>query len=133
MLPPLATELTESLVGEMVEDQVADDDWVVRIAGERGEVMAKPAMRLRQVGRGRAEVKARDVRPARGETLPQLAGARAQFQDALAGMEQGRQRPFEPTVIAHQAVDDAQVAATVPGIGMVGRKRIEQLGVQPAR
>jgi hypothetical protein len=35
-------------------------------------------------------------------------------------------------VVAHEAIDHPQVAATVPGIGVIGRERVEQLGLKRA-
>jgi hypothetical protein len=80
-----------------------------------------------------AEIETGDGHPARCETLRQFTGASAEFQDGLPGPEQGWQRSLEPTMIAHDTVDYAQVPAAVNGVRMVGWKRVEQLGVKHAR
>ena len=54
-----------------------------------------------------------------------FARARADFKDGFAGRGASGQRAGEPSMVAHQRVDDAQVAPAAARIRMIVRQRIQ--------
>ena len=67
------------------------------------------------------------------ETFAKLARARTDFQDPVSRLNEGTNGPLKPPVVAHASVDEPKIAATVHCIGVMGRKRVEELRLNRAR
>jgi hypothetical protein len=89
------------------------------------------ASRRPGIGTG-PEIKTGHRHAASCETESKLTRARADFQQWFAGTQERRQSAFEPAMIPDNLVRQTEVATIVQRIGMVGGKRIEQLGLKGA-
>jgi hypothetical protein len=72
------------------------------------------------------------MRAAAGQFAGQFAEAGAEFEHAFACADEGRECAYEPAHVAHEGVDQAEVAAVVERVGMIVRKGIEQFGGEAA-
>jgi hypothetical protein len=117
---------------ELMEDEIAGENGVGGVAGEIAEVGAVPDGAGRPGGRGGPEIERVDRDAAAEEARAEFAGAGAELEDAFAGMEERREGAGEPAMIAEDGVEEAEVAAVVPGDGMIRREGIENLGFDGA-
>lgn len=117
-----AAEAGELGVFEVVKEEVGDDDFGFREwPGE--EVLLEPGGALRPFGRGGLEVEGKDLvglgEMAGDEVAREAAVARAEFEDAVCGAEVDLQLAADPAVVAHEEVDQAEVAPGADGVRMM--------------
>lgn len=113
-----------------MEDEVADDDGEFGIAGKGHQIVPMPLAGGGPKRGRRTTVEAVDGQREALERTGELAGAGAEFEDGLGGADQRRKGASEPAEIAHRGVNEAQIAAAVPGGGVVGRERVEEFGLK---
>lgn len=89
-----------------------------------------PGVCGRPSGRTRPEIEAVEGATLGGEAEAEFACAGTDFKRALASRHFAEESLREPAVVAHREIDEAQVAPVVQGVGMVGRERIEELGLK---
>ena len=118
--------------GEVVKDEIAEDDGVVGVGGEPGEIGAMPRAVGGPIGGDGATVEGVGGEAASLEGAGEFAGAGAEFEDAFAGADERRERAGEPAEVAHGKVDQAKIATAAEGGGVVGRERVEELGLERA-
>lgn len=119
-------------IGELVEDEIADDEVVGVVIIEVAEVGAVPGAVRRPVGGTRPDIEAIERDAGAHEALPELAGAGANFENAFTGSDQMWQRAEEPAVGAKDPIGETQVTAIVKRVGVIRGEGVEQLGLKRA-
>ena len=131
----VAAESGELRVFEVVEEEVGDDDFGF---GEGGgeEVLLEPGGGGGPFGRGGLEVEGEDLvglgEVAGDEAAGEGAVAGAEFEDAVAGAEVGSKLAADPAVVAHEEVDEAEVAPGADGVRVMGGEGVEDFGLDSA-
>lgn len=118
---------------ELMKDQVAHDHPVSVVAAKSAEIGPMPDAVGGPRWRLGPEIEAIDGNPGAFEAGGEFTGASADFEYAFAGPNKSGQDPGKPAVIAHHAVDGAEVATVVQRVGMIRRERVEQLGLNRTR
>ena len=65
--------------------------------------------------------------------LTEFTAAGTELEGVFAGKKERRQGAEEPAGVAHDAIDQAQVAAAVDGVRMTRRERIEDFWLELAK
>jgi hypothetical protein len=63
----------------------------------------------------------------------EFTAAGTELEGVFAGMEERRKGAEKPAGVAHNAIDQAQVAAAVDGVRMTRRERIEDFWLELAK
>ncbi len=103
----LGAECGEFGFGELMEDEVADDDGVVGVRRKSGEIGRVPRAGGGPVGGAGPAVEAVEGDGATVESAAEFAGAGAEFEDELGGAEERREGAEKPTKVAHRTVGEA--------------------------
>ena len=122
----VGSEVGEGFRRELMQDHVAHDDPVAGPVGELFEVGLMPVAPGRPVPRLRPQVESVNLRTMRGEFVGEFAEPGAEFEHAFVRFDQRGQGADEPAHVAHEGVDQAQIAPVVEGVGVMMRQRIEQ-------
>ena len=109
-----------------MKDHVAHHDRVICPRGEMFEVGLVPSAVGGPAGRHGPAIESVDPRTTTRKFPGEFAEPGAEFEDGLAGLNEGRERTEEPPPVAHESVDQPEVTAVVEGIGVVVRERVEQ-------
>jgi len=118
--------------GELVKDQVAYHDRVVRKTIKRPQVGSMPRLhRLQSVWTG-PKIESVGVHAVLSEVSEQFARAGAELERSFAGMHQRRRNTREPSVATEDAIGQTQISPTMQCSGVICRKRIEKLGLKHA-
>ena len=128
----LRPEPAEIAGGKLMEDQIAADDVVRAVARKTAQVRANPPVGSRPgVGSG-PEIESIDPPAAPLEPEGQLARARTEFEDAFGRPDLGPQQAGQPAMVAHQEVDEPQIAPVLKRGRMIAGQRVEQFGLDEA-
>lgn len=122
----------EVFIGELVENEIAQDEIVLIETGKGKQVFAAPAPSLGPAIGAGPQVQPVNLnlvgKPTAFEKPPsETAVAGAEFEPGLAAANVLGQDPLEPAEVAHQEVDQSQVTAVVNGFGMIFGKRVQDL------
>ena len=116
-----------------MEDQVAEDRGVRVVAGKSKQVGGMPLLRGRPIGGPGPEVESIHRRAGGGEAETEFAGAGAELEGGFAWAQERWKGAGEPAVVAHETVDEPQVAPVVERIRVIRGQGIEDLGLKRAQ
>ncbi len=111
MFTGTCAKFTQLVVGEMVQDQIARDDRVLRPFVEMENVPAMPRRVARPGGRARSEIDSIPANAASVHRQAQVAFAGADFQHPFTGAQLAREDLSEPARVPQSGVENAQVPA----------------------
>lgn len=123
-------ERPEFTVIEVMKNQVTEHDRVAIVVSEMAQVGDVPRPIAGPIRGARAAVDPVGGDAARRQAPAQLARPRAKLQSDFAFAQETAQRPREPAVVSQDLIREPQIAAAVDGLGILGRKRVEELGFE---
>ena len=123
------TEFHKFRFRQMVKDQIANDGTVLVVMAECLQVCLVPRQCCRPIFWWRNEIQSIQLQACTTECQREFTRARANLEYAFICTDVSRQFTQNPAVVTHEPVDEAEVTATLDGVRMVWRKRIEKLGV----
>lgn len=117
---------------KLVEDEIAADNVIGVVAGETAQVEAMPVRGSRPGIGGRAKVKCVDAPAVPLESQGDIARARPEFEGVVGRSDVRPPDPGQPAVVAHQEIDELQIAPAVERGGMVAGQGVKQFRLNEA-
>ena len=117
---------------KVMQKQICDHNLCLRQSGFIEDALLQPGDVMVQFVRPWREIDGCDLFCLTDASMQQRAAqstiARAEFENAPTGFHHGFQPTNDPTVIAHDAVDQAQFVAAADRSGIIGWEMIEDFG-----